>query len=81
MRAALFLAGAGALALTAGALALTAVGMPTCAPAATRAADVGSFVQVTTCKPFFRSKASYLPATFAVQSGKLPPGLSVIRQF
>ena len=79
MRAALIAAALAALLLTAAASPAerTISGPPTCAVSATREADVGSFLQIATCAPFFRSQTSYLPATFRLTSGRLPPGLSL----
>jgi Putative Ig domain len=72
-----FVAGAALLIVAAAPGGRLTAGPPTCAPSTTRAADVGTFVKIETCAPFFRSATSYLPATFRVVSGALPPGLSL----
>jgi Putative Ig domain len=78
VRAALLAAGAGALVLTATAPAgRLSIGPPTCKPALRAGADVGSFVRFTTCFPYFAGRYTYLPASFRVTSGSLPPGLTL----
>src|SRR4051812_10217249 len=70
-------AGAVAVSLAAGAGARVPAGGPTCSHVASVDGDVGSFLRVPTCRPYFAGGDRYRPARFRLVAGSLPPGLSL----
>ena len=78
MRTCPLLAVAAAVALAIGAAhAAAAPGGPTCSTGGSFEGDVGSFLRIATCRPYFVSADRYRPARFRLVSGSLPPGLSL----
>jgi hypothetical protein len=54
-----------------------ASGPPTCSADTEAEGDVGSFLRLTTCSPYFVRDNAYVPARYRIVNGALPPGLSL----